>query len=849
MGMLKRKKTDEPVQQKPGNGTSKSTLLGGRSLLVFFLPIALVAVLLLTLVTLFAVQQVDTAQEEAARVAANSKARSLASRVSSFVAARQEVLGLVSHSGAVSKALLGKDERLLASTTVAAKKLLPEALQLRLFPLGQVKPDPQGKAPLGFAGVDMVRRALEGRQVAAEVHQIDSGHPYLALARPVKQGSQVVGAVFAAWPLSDLKKVAQAALDQAGGLWLLQGGVDGFVIAPGGASSVPVDAGKVAVPDTIWTVYYRSQETGISQVGLMLLGLLAVGVVAILLTMFLQQRLLARGLRTDMATLVSLGEAIAEGSSVSDTGVVVSSSADAVLLLTDIARKSQGQPRKVVASETPARPAGAGGTAPATPGQTRGGSGFSEPTGIQVEESDQRPPVAAPAAAFRAYDVRGVVGKDLTEEIATSLGWAFAEMAHENGVATVYVAHDPRLSSPDLYEALCAGLAEVGMRVVELGMAPAALLYFAMHKDENAGAILVTGSHNPPDYNGFKLYQRTEAVQGEALQRLRERMEQGGFESRPGSREQLDLRQDYLDAVAQEVTLTRPPHVVVDGGNGAAGGLACAVLEMLGCEVTPLFCEPDGSFPNHHPDPSQSANLVALQQEVLGRGADLGIAFDGDGDRIGVVDDQGELVWPEHVLMLLAADILRRHPGTDVIYDVKSSRHLAGFVLAQGGRPIMWRSGHTRMKEKMRETGALVGGEFAGHFYIKERWYGSDDAIYVAARLLEVLADEPLPLHDQVAGLPHTPATPEYQLPLAEGESASLMQTIVTQASFPEARIIDMDGLRVEFPESWGLVRASNTVPSLTFRFEADNEAELEAIKQRFRDLLDQAAPGKIAPF
>jgi phosphomannomutase/phosphoglucomutase len=441
------------------------------------------------------------------------------------------------------------------------------------------------------------------------------------------------------------------------------------------------------------------------------------------------------------------------------------------------------------------------------------------------------------------------VGRELSTEVATSLGWALADMALEKGVATVYVAHDPRASSPNLYDVLCNGMAEIGMRVVELDMAPAALLYFAMHKDPETAAVLVTGSHNPPEYNGFKLYLRTEPIHGAQLQDLLARMSRGGFEPGSGSRERGDLRQEYLGAVVQEVSLTRPLKVVIDGGNGAAGELACEALEMLGCEVVPLYCDPDGSFPHHHPDPSRAENLLDLQREVLAKGADLGVAFDGDGDRIGGVDDQGEIIRPEHMLMLLAADILRRHPGSDVVYDVKSSRHLASFVLAQGGRPIMWRSGHTRMKEKMRETGALLGGEFAGHFYIKERWYGSDDAIYVAARLLEVIADDPRPVSEQMAELPRSPATPEYQLSVAEGESAGLMQALEGLVDFPDARTVDLDGLRVEFPQSWGLVRASNTLPSLTFRFEAENEAELEAVKQRFRELLAQVVPGETVPF
>jgi len=840
-------KNNEMVEPYPVEAPAAPTAPPGRSLLAYFLPVGAAAALVLLLITLYSVLWSGSVTDDAVRAAVRSSAHALASRASGLVASREELLGLVSNFTSVHKALQDQDKQALADAAAAAEHLLPGALQLRLFTPGPLSPDPTGKAPLGFAGVDMVRRALQGGEVAAEIHQIDTGHPYLAMARPVKAQGQVIGAAFAAWPVDGLKQIVSAARINEGELWLVQGGSKGFVIAGTGAGAPSADMPSQAVDGTIWQIYFAPLEAGLGQGSALLWVLLILGVAAVLAVAYLQQRSLARGLKSDMATLVGLGEAIVHGGGSEHPGVMVASNRDAILLMADLAHRSPGLGGQAGAAQARGDGAPAPGrkASPKPPPKHR----FSESTGIEVEESHQRPPINAAATIFRAYDIRGVVGSELTSEVATSLGWAFADTALEQGVATVYVAHDPRVSSPKLYDALCTGLAEIGMRVVELDMAPAALLYFAMHKDPDAAAVLVTGSHNPPEYNGFKLYLRTEPVQGGQLQELHARMSRGGFEPAPGSREHSDLRQEYLDAVVQEISLTRPLKVVVDGGNGAAGELACEALEALGCEVVPLYCEPDGSFPHHHPDPSREENLLDLRREVMAQGADLGIAFDGDGDRIGGVDDRGEPVRPEHVLMLLAADILRRHPGSDVVYDVKSSRHLASFVLAQGGRPIMWCSGHTRMKEKMRETGALLGGEFAGHFYIKERWYGSDDAIYVAARLLEVIADDPRPVHEQMAELPSSPATPEYQLALAEGESAALMQAIEARVEFSDARVVDLDGLRVEFPQSWGLVRASNTLPSLTFRFEADSDAELEAVMQRFRELLAQVAPGKALPF
>jgi len=821
----------------------KAEVPEGRPLLIFFLPVALAAVIALAVVVVFSLQQQSEHEAESARVSAHSAAESLAARVSGQVAAHREVLGVVTGFASVQKALETADEDALARSAQAAARLVPDVIQLRLFPQEQVRPDPTGKAPLSFAGVDMVRRALLGEQVPVEIHRIEQRQPYLAVARAVVRDGEVIGVVMGAWPMQGLREVAASIADGGSTLWLMQGGQKGYRIAASGNDNPPAFAAGVPVAGAIWEVFYIPAESGSSGATWVLWGLMLFGALLVLSVIFLQQQSLAGSLRSDLAVLLSLGERVASGE---NSGLSPAASVA-------VCRDTIGKMAQLARLPVSARSAGAvsmpAATEVATSAQTNSSDPLVESALVNNDDTGPRPPVVASANIFRAYDVRGIAGQDLTVEVATGLGWAFAGVAASQGVSTVYVAHDARLSGPSLYEGVCSGLAETGMRVVELGMAPAALLYFGMHKHPDAGAILVTGSHNPPEYNGLKLYLRTEPVHGTELQALRLQMERGGSRASAGSRQSHDASQEYLDGVSQEISLTRPLRVVVDGGNGAAGELASETLGLLGCEVIPLFCEPDGNFPNHHPDPSQSENLEALRSEVLAQGADLGIAFDGDGDRIGVVDDKGGTVRPEHILMFLAGDILRRHPGSDVVYDVKSSRQLAGFVLAHGGRPIMWRSGHTRMKEKMRETGALLGGEYAGHIYIKERWYGSDDAIYVAARLLEVFADDPRPLSEQVEDLPSSPSTPEYRLSLEEGESASLMDAIVSNLHFEDARIIDLDGLRVEFPNSWGLVRASNTVPGLTFRFEADSDQELERIMRRFRELLLQVAPDHTAPF
>jgi phosphomannomutase/phosphoglucomutase len=454
-----------------------------------------------------------------------------------------------------------------------------------------------------------------------------------------------------------------------------------------------------------------------------------------------------------------------------------------------------------------------------------------------------------PESLFRAYDIRGVVGDALTTAVAERLGQALGTLVQEQGGRQVAVGHDARVSSPSLVEALTNGLTGSGCDVLDIGQAPTPLLYFALHSQPVQAGVMVTGSHNPTEYNGFKIVVGERVLDGAELLQLRERMQAGVFNHGSGQIERVDLFGDYIDAVNREVQLARPLKVVVDAGNGVAGEIAIGVLESLGCEVVPLFCEPDGSFPNHHPDPGQPDNLSALMLEVQAQAADIGVAFDGDGDRLGVVDNTGQLIWPDRVLMLLASDILGRHPGVDILYDVKSSRHLASFVLSHGGRPIMWQSGHSRMRAKMLETGALLGGEFSGHLFIKERWYGFDDAIYATARVLEILALDSRPADALFAEIPDSPATPEYQMMLDEGQSADLMRALDAHKVFDDARLVELDGLRVEFADGWGLIRPSNTTPALTFRFEADSEGALEQIKGRFRDLLRRAAPDMQAPF
>ena len=843
MGLINRN-VDQAASQAGGGK-------GGRALIVYLLPTLLVGIALMVVVALFAQQAIQSGASRSARATAQSVSEAVAARLAGVVTARRDLLALVLSEGRAAAALSSGDPSAIKAEEAVIQQRVAGLLQVRLLPRDASQPDPAGAAPLGYAGLDLLRRTVDsGRPSAAEIHQIKSGAPYLAMALPVNVADGNAGVLFAAWDMRFLVGLLEQSPAFQGRLQLVQGGDGGYVLAKGpGGQDGPLTEGAVEVPDSIWKVSYGTDpDTGGMGGLLTMASVVAAGGLALLLSVFLQWRALARDLRADMGTLVNLGEAILRRENGAARQAQVASTRDAIALLSQYARESREMPA------TAAAPA----VRRAVP---MAGLPESRTQGMEVEELDsdpaellaarprKAPKIDIPDTLFRAYDVRGVVGQALTGPFAELLGQAVATLVQEQGGHRVAVARDARPSSPQLAEALVRGLNAGGCDVLDIGQAPTPLLYFAMHTQPVQAGVVVTGSHNPADYNGFKIVIGDRVLDGDELLALRRRMLEGVFSQGNGSIERIDLVAEYVEAVVREVQLARPLKVVVDAGNGVAGDLAVATLEALGCEVVPLFCEPDGSFPNHHPDPSQPDNLASLMLEVQAQDADIGIALDGDGDRLGVIDNTGANVWPDSILMLLAADILGRHPGVDILYDVKSSRHLASFILGHGGRPIMWKSGHSRMRAKMLETGALLGGEFSGHLFIKERWFGFDDAVYAAVRVLELLALEPRGASELFAELPSSPSTPEYHLMLEEGQSRELMRALDAHKVFDDARLVELDGLRVEFGSGWGLIRPSNTTPSLTFRFEADDERSLEEIKSRFRDLLRRVAPDMQAPF
>jgi phosphomannomutase / phosphoglucomutase len=471
---------------------------------------------------------------------------------------------------------------------------------------------------------------------------------------------------------------------------------------------------------------------------------------------------------------------------------------------------------------------------------------------------------------FKAYDIRGIVDKTLTEDAVADIGYALGGMIREAGRDTCVVGRDGRLSGPRLVSALSRGLMAAGIRVIDIGQVPTPVVYYATVKTGCGTGVAVTGSHNPPQYNGLKMMVAGTTLWGDAIQEIYKRAVDCHAASRlamthsvtasppkadvavhgnPLFAHHPELVNDYLNAITGDIKLSRPMSIAIDAGNGVAGGIAPQLFEQLGCKVKALYCEVDGNFPNHHPDPAHVENLQDLIQAVKNSDAELGLAFDGDGDRLGVVTKSGAIIWPDRQLMLYAQDVLRNHPGGQIIFDVKCTRHVASWVRQQGGTPLMWKTGHSLIKAKLKETGAPLAGEMSGHIFFNDRWFGFDDGLYTAARLLEILSRVPNP-SAVLEALPDSASTPELQLPTEEGESFALVERLRKEGEFPTAQEkITIDGIRVEYADGFGLARPSNTTPVIVMRFEADNAQALARIQSEFRANFQRLAPNASLPF
>jgi phosphomannomutase/phosphoglucomutase len=782
-------------------------------------------------------------------------ARMFAGSYRQWVERQAATAELVSKDPQLARLLTDGTQEELTARAESLAYLFPSSVRVRLLPPGIDEVDLEASPPISYAVLDMLKHSeTQDTPPPIEVHMSGTPQQHINLVRRIldPSGRRIVGHLMVSFSVQQLQKLWGHG-ELSGYVELQQvAGVTPLVIGSYGPADSRTETANSQAPvaGSRWRVaYWAPDQAQLGSSVLMTTAGLASGVAAILLAVlvwFVFHKV-GLALRRDQATLLTIVKDMNEGRVKPDYSNTLAEMHDTIELMARAASTGAARAASAAAAEKGPAKESSRPESEDVVDEVDADLLFDESAldiaRVDVEESTVNREI------FRAYDIRGIVGETLTTDVAYDIGRAIGSEAYYRGEQTVVVGRDGRLSGPDMMASLIRGLKATGRDIKDIGQVPTPLLYFAaQYLGANSG-VMVTGSHNPKDYNGFKIVLGGETLAGEAIDSLRQRIETGDLLTGEGSVEEVDVLPDYIERVKSDVQLVRSIKVVVDCGNGVAGKAAPELLKALGCEVVELFCEVDGNFPNHHPDPGKTENLAALIQTVQEQGAELGIAFDGDGDRIGVISSQGEIIWPDRLLMLLAIDVLSRNPGAQVIYDVKSSRHVAEVVAEHGGEPLMWATGHSLIKAKMKETGALLAGEMSGHIFFRERWFGFDDALYSAARLLEILANQQSSSSDLFATLPDSMNTPELNVPMAEGEPKLYMEKLLNSAHFENARIATVDGLRAEFERGWGLVRASNTTPSLVLRFEADDELALSAIQDEFRRVMLQVDPGLLLPF
>ena len=801
------------------------------------LTVVLGAGMLYQAVTTFTAERSEHAADSAQMN--RQMASKLAIRVGVMFKPQTEALRAIAQDPQVVAALSKPDRAALRHLADDLQARVPGALRLRLVPPNTVDPDTETSPPLVYGGLNMLRQAaLTEQQVPVEFHLPGTPDAHVAMVARVPPVGLPVGFVHLALE-PRLVKDRLANLEANGfALDVLQplpGQGSALIASRQEGNPGQAEVARVPVPGTAWQLVLRGG--GNSNVDdWVTMPLLAALVAATLMTATLIWRRrrppaeAASGPNYQGAIL-----AIYNGEYPGLEGLVRGTTA-----IPDAPPPSREEdlPETV---------------------QTVDLSLFDAVSDADFVDLVPDEPVASPEPArppvapvvFRAYDIRGVAGETLTTDAVYQIARAIGAEALAHGHQTVLIARDGRLSSPALHESLVTGLRESGRDVLDIGLVPTPLLYFATNYLDIPTGVMLTGSHNPAQYNGLKVVINGTTLSGEAIQAIRRRVNEQDFSTGAGSLQQMDIVPDYIRQVSEDVpvALSRPMKVVVDCANAVPGLVVPQLLRALGHDVLELNCELDGEFPNHPPDPSQPANLEDLILAVKLQSADLGLAFDGDGDRLGVVDSTGKVIWPDRQLMLFARDLLSRNPGARVVYDVKCSSKLAREIRAAGGEPVIWKSGHSLIKSKMQETGALLGGEMTGHLFFREGWFGFDDGIYASARLLEILVHEKRSPAAVFASLPDTLATPEILLPMDEGYHQGFMESLIAAAAFDGAERTLIDGLRVDYPDRWGLVRPSNTSASIVLRFEGDTPAALNHIQQEFRELLRQIDPSLKIPF
>lgn len=751
----------------------------------------------------------------------------------------------------IARALVKKD--LLAISRLERKISLqfPFAYRVKILTAGLGKPDYSVKPALSEACLHLKQQSSTSKAPVIDVHGSPTLHIDVLSKIPGEQNKEV-GYILLTLKMISLNQIVKR-FNTQGYVEIRQKALDSFQLITSTGNNKYRSLGKpfkANVRGTSWVVYYWSKPLASAvSVDMQLIYIFVVAsiILGLLLLLYVFYRMISVRMTKDQATFVHIIKDIRDGELAHSYPAYLRNFQSIISEVMRMAHEVIKGRKKDISNQSSSIKA-----APVTP-LNESDDVLDELNlsldQLQVEGEEKVVSNDIPLDVFRAYDIRGIVETQLTADLVHKIGRAIGSEAYARGENKIVVGRDGRLSGPALCKALSEGIQSTGLDVVDIGQVATPVLYFATQMLSQGSGVMITGSHNPPEYNGLKIMLRGDTLYGETITALATRIQKNDLIEGAGKIEQVDIAENYISRLVADVNLSKQPKVIIDCGNGVAGDIAPEVLKQLGCDLVEMYCDVDGNFPNHHPDPSKLENIEELRKAVVDQQADLGVAFDGDGDRLGVIDSKGNVIWPDRVMMILAADVLKRNPGATVIYDVKCTRNIAKVIEDNGGKPLMWKTGHSFIKAKMRETGALLAGEMSGHLFIKERWYGFDDAIYACARLLESLTKSSESSYEIFAALPDTVNTPELNIHMQEGETGPLMENLVSHSDFGDANIITLDGIRVEFNDGWGLIRASNTTPSLVLRFEADNEQALARIQEMFRENMTRVEPSLKLPF
>ncbi len=883
-------KQDKPLRtskKRKKSGIKKGGLTLNTISLLSFVLFSATFVVMLYIMRWSTLNIIDNQSETIER----STADQFASRLGLAIGTYTKGLAVIAKDPLTREIILSGDPQKISSRQRQLVKLFPQALRLRFLKEGSLRPTQRTKPHIGFACVDMFNRSrTTKRPPGVETHVFGTAQQHVDFVHPVlnSAGTSVIGHVQLVVNVSMIKQWLKLS-NQIDYVELFQQagpGLKSLIIGKAGDAQLRLNntPRKYSLEGTQWEVrIWPGVSINTQYDRLLTYSLLIIGVAIFAVIIYLSWRSLSRALEADIENLIGLVVSTLRGETRFQYKMEMKEFKEAAKHISS-----------VLSSQTPDRERDSDPSSVSMPGgdmDIDDVSMFDTQTSMQVEELDesamsqlsqqnmanqsasqgqaapskqsiqqsiketaeastnkQLPPLP-PAEIFKAYDIRGVVGRTLTASYAELIGKALGSEALTRGASSIAFGRDGRLSGPELGQALVKGILSTGIDVIDVGMVPTPVLYFAAQEQTNGSGVMLTGSHNPPDYNGFKMVLAGETLAEDSIQRLRKRIELNDFASGTGKYSTIPLVDKYISRITSDVKMKRPLKIVVDCGNGVAGGVAPRLYKAMGCEVIELYCDIDGKFPNHHPDPSQPKNLVDLIEAVKVHKADLGLAFDGDGDRLGVISPDGNVIWPDRLLMLFAEDVLNRNQGAQIIFDIKCTSNLTKVIWEKGGEPLMWKTGHSLIKAKMKQSGALLAGEMSGHIFFKERWFGFDDGIYSGARLLEILASDVRQPRVVFASLPDSVNTPELQIQMREGAHHAFIEKLLDNADFGEANITMIDGIRADYADGWGLVRASNTTPCLVLRFEGQTKEAMEKVQARFKQVLHNIDETLVLPF